>query len=133
MLENMMLPMVSDIDFVGADGSLYFQHDGAPPHFTLGVRSILDENFPGRWIGRGGPVLWAPRSPDLNPLDFFFWGYLKHKVYGSKINSLDHLIERITEETANIQANQLLNSLENFKKRILLCHSQNGQHFEHLM
>jgi len=22
-------------------------------------------------IGRGGPVVWPPRSPDLPPLDFF--------------------------------------------------------------
>ncbi|GBM88486.1 hypothetical protein AVEN_269361-1 [Araneus ventricosus] len=29
---------------------------------------------PDRWIGRGGPVLWPPRSPDLTPLDFFPMG-----------------------------------------------------------
>jgi len=34
-----------------------------------------------RWIGRGGPIPWPPRSPDLNSLDFFFWGYLKETVY----------------------------------------------------
>ena len=26
--------------------------------------------FPGRWIGRGGPVPWPARSPDLNPLHY---------------------------------------------------------------
>ena len=24
---------------------------------------------------------WPPRSPDLTPLDFYFWGYIKGKVY----------------------------------------------------
>jgi hypothetical protein len=44
---------------------LIFQQDGAPAHF-----SALDERFHGRWIGKGGP----PRSPDLTPMDYSFWG-----------------------------------------------------------
>jgi hypothetical protein len=27
--------------------------------------------------------IWPARSPDLNPCDFFFWGYLKNKVYSN--------------------------------------------------
>ena len=50
------------------------QHDGAPAHFALDVREYLDNVFPNRWIGRGGPVQWPPRSPDLTPMDFFIWG-----------------------------------------------------------
>ena len=36
-----------------------------------GIIVFLDENFDERWIGRGGSVSWAPRSPVLTPLDFF--------------------------------------------------------------
>jgi hypothetical protein len=28
-------------------------------------------------IGRGGPVSWSARSPNLNPLDLWLWGHLK--------------------------------------------------------
>ena len=28
--------------------------------------------FPDRWIGRGGPVPWPARTPDLNPLHYFY-------------------------------------------------------------
>jgi len=38
------------------------------------VTTFLDETFPGRWVGRGGPTAWPPRSPDLTPLDFFCMG-----------------------------------------------------------
>ena len=31
---------------------LVFQHDGAPPHFALQVRQLLDRVFPNRWMGR---------------------------------------------------------------------------------
>ncbi|CAH1382061.1 unnamed protein product [Tenebrio molitor] len=32
------------------------------------VREILDNQYPQRWIGRGGPHHWPARSPDLNHL-----------------------------------------------------------------
>ena len=35
---------------------LWFQHDGAPAHFVLDVREYLNNVFPKRRIGRGGPV-----------------------------------------------------------------------------
>jgi len=48
-----------------------FQQDGAPPHFALTVRAYLDHTFPGRWIGRSGPLPWPPHSLDLTPCDFW--------------------------------------------------------------
>ena len=51
-----------------------FMQDGAPPHFSFFVTDVLNERFPVAWIGRNGPILWPPRSPDLSPLDFFLWG-----------------------------------------------------------
>jgi hypothetical protein len=45
-------------------------HDGAPAHFSRAVRDVLNNTYHDRWIGRGGPTAWPPRSPDLNPLDF---------------------------------------------------------------
>jgi hypothetical protein len=37
--------------------------------------SAEDNNYEGKWIGRGGPVAWPPRSPDLTPSDFFMGLY----------------------------------------------------------
>ena len=31
-------------------GRIYFQHDGAPPHFSREVRNFLNYLFPGQWI-----------------------------------------------------------------------------------
>ncbi|XP_071055457.1 uncharacterized protein [Onthophagus taurus] len=67
---------------------LWFQQDGAPPHYHLDVRRYLDTVFPARWIGRRGSVEWPPRSPDLTPCDFFFWEYLKSKVYVNRPQNL---------------------------------------------
>ena len=35
--------------------------------------------------------LWLPRSPDLNPCDFYLWGYLKSVVYNPLPKTLDDL------------------------------------------
>lgn len=51
--------------------NMWLLQDGAPAHFSLEVREFLNNTFPNRWVGRGEPVAWPPRSPDLNPCDFF--------------------------------------------------------------
>ena len=30
---------------------------------------VLNECFPNGWLGRCGPFVWPPRSPNLTPLD----------------------------------------------------------------
>ncbi|OXU19485.1 hypothetical protein TSAR_006288 [Trichomalopsis sarcophagae] len=37
--------------------NLWYQQDGAPAHYARIVRTFLNQQFPNRWIGRGGPVL----------------------------------------------------------------------------
>jgi hypothetical protein len=58
---------------------IWFQQDGCPTHFGLGVRNFLNDSFPNCWIGRGGAINWPARSPDLVPCDFFLWSHLKTK------------------------------------------------------
>jgi hypothetical protein len=39
-----------------------------------------------------------PRSPNLNPSDFYLWGTLKEKVHVNNPRSLDQLQENIRHE-----------------------------------
>lgn len=75
---------------------MFFMHDGAPPHFSVAVRNHLNNVYPNRWIGRGGPIAWPPRSPDLTPMDFYLWGHLKTLVYSSPVHTREELLQRIT-------------------------------------
>ena len=85
------------------NNKMIFQQDGAPPHFSKEVRAWLNETFNGRWIGRGGPISWTPRSLDLMPLKFFLWGYIKTKVYKTRVNDIADLNERIEQEIKAIK------------------------------
>ncbi|KAJ8934968.1 hypothetical protein NQ318_007175 [Aromia moschata] len=87
---------------------MYFMHDGVPPHFAR--KRILNEKFPGRFIGRGNdaPISWPPRSPDLNPCDFFIWGDLKQKVYSVSIENEEQLWNRIQNAVQELQNEETL-------------------------
>ena len=70
---------------------MWFQHDGAPAHFAVAVRQLLDARYPNRWIGRDSPTAWPPSSPDTTPLHFYLWGHLKSLVYETPITSYQRI------------------------------------------
>lgn len=110
-----------------------FQQDGAPAHASRMVRDYLDIVFPNRWIGRLGPMLWPPRSPDLTPLDYFLWGYLKDKVFRTNPVTLREMEDRILANCLIPDENMFANVRESFAQRILLCIHEEGKQFEHLL
>jgi len=52
-------------------------------HAARTVNSWI-QRFEGRVVALHHEIEWPPRSPDLTPLDFFLWGYLKQNVFGIK-------------------------------------------------
>ncbi|KAJ8868768.1 hypothetical protein PR048_030308 [Dryococelus australis] len=59
---------------------------------------------PRRWIGRGGPVPWPTRSPDLCPSDFLFWSSLNSRVcIGRRSYTLDKLLQAISDATDQLR------------------------------
>jgi hypothetical protein len=112
---------------------IIFQQDGAPAHYDLDVRAWLHQKFPGKWIGRRGPIEWAARSPDLTPLDFFLWGYLKQKVYATPTRDLNHLRCKIAEHIQLIEPETLKSVFSNIEKRLVLIKQNGGAHIEQLV
>jgi hypothetical protein len=129
MLSNQLWPHIQH----AVDGHTWIQLDGASVHAAYNVRAWLDTRFPGRWIGRGGPVQWPPRSPDLNPLDFYLWGYLKHVVYANRPENLNSLKNAIAATCAAIPHEVLHKVCSCWVNRLHLCVAERGQHFEHLL
>jgi len=38
---------------------------------------------------------WPPRSSDLNLLDFYFWRYIKQKIYAEESTTTENMKNRI--------------------------------------
>ena len=62
-----------------------------------------------------GFIEWPARSPDLTPLDFYLWGYLKSKVYFDKPESLEELKNRIRAEIQQIRPQTISKALQEFE------------------
>ncbi|GBN43472.1 hypothetical protein AVEN_160876-1 [Araneus ventricosus] len=103
-----------------------FQQDGAPPHCGNIVREFLDTTFPQRWIGRGAVMALPPRSPDITPLDFYLWGYVKQHVYSERINDINHLQQRITDVIHSVTPDVLTRVGEELDYRLDVCRATNG-------
>lgn len=116
------------------DEVVWFQQDGAPAHYHADVRNFLNHTFVNSWIGRGGPVEWPARSPDLSPNDFFLWGHLKSTIYTARRHqNIDSLKDSITEACFNVPPTVIQAVRQNFYNRSSHCLIENGNLFEHLL
>jgi len=61
----------------------WFQQDWATPDTSNESLAELQQCFPEQMISPRCDPQWSPHSPDLNPPDFYLWGYLKDRVYGN--------------------------------------------------
>jgi len=72
-----------------------FMPDGTLPNFSHIARQYLNEPIPGKWIGRNVSVAWPPRSPDLDPIDFYLSDHVKIEVYSTPVTNFNDISERI--------------------------------------
>ncbi|GBL95165.1 hypothetical protein AVEN_110553-1 [Araneus ventricosus] len=89
LLRNQLIPALQQHRCVD---STIFMQDGAPLHITTPLKQLLNLHFGNdRIIRHHFQIAWPPRSPDLNPYDFWLWGYLNDVVYEGPIANLAEL------------------------------------------
>ena len=133
LLKNDLYPAISNM---GNSSELIFQQDGAPPHWARPVRNWLNEEMPGKWIGRGSPtdknIAWPARSPDLTLMDYFVWGFVKSKVYVQNYENLEYLKNSIRAAFREISADMIASSLKNLQKRLKQVVQHGDCHIENI-
>ena len=111
---------------------LVWTQDGAPCHVTDQNMRYLDRQFGDKVVSRK-PIRgrdWPARSPDLNPCDYFLWGFLKSKVYTPRPNTLDQLQANIEREVAALDPQMIRRALMDIRVRAHKCKVNNGGHVE---
>jgi len=95
----------------------------------------LNESFLNRWLGRGGPIPWPPKSPGLTPLDYYLWGHMKTLVYETKFDSRVALGDRIFAAAEHIRnyPNNISSATQSLFMRAENCIAAGGGHFEQLL
>ena len=98
---------------------IFFQQDGAAPHYSIRAREILNRKMPQNWIGRRGHIEWPARSPDLPPCDFLIWADGRSRVYSPAGKQLD-----------SIPLDKFRNAFRDFEIRCDQCVQNDGNLFE---
>lgn len=131
-LEPLLQEFLDDLD-LESRLDIHFQQDGAPPHNYREVPRLLQQLFGDKWIATYGPVPFPPRSPDITPLDFYFWGYVKSETYKRRFNSVDDLQDAIRTIINSIDGRVVLKATQSVLKRSRKCVQVGGDVFEHLL
>jgi len=78
------------------------QQDGETSRTAHTTMAHLRTLFGNRIWSLQAKLEWSPHSPDLAPLDFFFWGAAKAKVYKEKPCSLRQLKQAVESFTQSV-------------------------------
>ena len=93
------------------NGTLIFQQDGAPSHFSRHVRDFLNQHY--------------------------HISHIKSIVYSEEIASCEQLNEKIIVAFHTLKQSNVRNTLEsvhrNLIRRTEVCVRQNGQHFQQFL
>jgi len=77
------------------------------------------------------PDLWPPISPDLTPVDYEIWAVMQHRVYKTKIHTIDELKQRLIEVWCGLEQSTVDMAIEQWRGRLRACVRAKGGHFEH--
>lgn len=103
-----------------------FQQDSAPSHKAKRTQEWLKTNLPDYIT----PEEWPSSSPDLNPLDFFGWGYMLSKIGDTKGMSLTSFKAHLVKIWDEMPMETVRASCDNFFKRLKLVVKCRGERFE---
>lgn len=77
-LEKQLFPAIEKV--VKRNDWVFIQ-DGASSHTSNLVQNYLSNTLKKRFVTK---TEWPPSSPDVNPLDYFFWDKVKTRVYAGR-------------------------------------------------
>ena len=134
MFDNEILPCLLAVYGLNEDQdiqNIWWFQDGAPPHRLRDVTQRLRAVFRHNLVALNQDMEWPPRSPDLTPLDFFLWGYLKSKIYVTPPTDIQDLRGRIVQECDILRGNESIRkSIRAMLIKANLCVERNGRQVE---
>ena len=103
-------------------------------HTAKRLLEWLEEHFPDRHISSKGAVEWALHSPDLSPLDFFLWGFLKDCVNAGNPGSTQELKDAISDEIRRLPSHMVDKAITHLQTvRLPVVARRKGSHVEQLL
>ena len=115
--------------FIGTNGHLRgLQRSGGPQ--TNEVREWLKKKFDGRVISRMMDQPWPAKSPDLSPLDYWFWGVAMSELRRVPPSTLSELKMTVEAFAESLDSDEVKRCTKHIRERARACIEKNGGQFE---
>lgn len=128
MLQTVAWPAVSN---VATRRGYWWQQDGATCHTTALVLDWLRDKFGDRIISNKSERRWPPKSPDLSPLDYWFWSVCLAELRRSPPASIEELKQTVTEFANSLTPEEIKKAVGDIIPRAEACIMSNGGAFEY--
>ena len=122
-METVMLPWINQVD---QDRPWVLQQDSVPCHVSKCSLTWLEEHCYD-FITKDK---WPPSSPDLNPMDYFFWGILKNQTNRCPHTTKASLIASIKEQYIYIDREMVKKACRSFRTRMERSIEAEGNYVE---
>ena len=103
-----------------------WQQDGAPAHTANKVQKFRQNNMANFW----SKDYWPPSSPDLNPLDFFWWGAIEKRTNATPHGNVNLLKAAISGEWEAYPEEDINKTCTSSRGRIEACIKVERGHIE---
>ena len=103
-----------------------FQQDGATAHTAQISQKWCERNFHA-FLRKEN---WPPNSPDLNPLDYFFWNEVTQYIRIGSFSNNEEFKEKITEACEKVENEKIKKSIESFTSRVRKVENLKGHYLE---
>ena len=130
MLQTVVWPRVRG---VATRNQYWMQQDGATCHTTVMVRDWLHSKFGERVISRFTAHSWPAKSPDLSPLDFWFWSVCLAELRRNPPISLEELQATVEEYSNSLDKDDIKKACRHIITRAEAFIKANGGDIEYYM
>ena len=103
-----------------------FQQDGASSHTSNKAQNWCKNNFDS-FLDK---FHWPPNSPDLNPLDYFYWNEVKNIMVQTPFMSLIDLKAKIRRACSLISQDSKKKAVSSFTSRVRAVENLKGAYLD---
>ncbi|KAF2888120.1 hypothetical protein ILUMI_18053 [Ignelater luminosus] len=122
-INNVLKPFLTkDALRLYPDGDFVFHHDSAPSHVSKVTTEFMKDK-----LKFNSQEKWMPKSPDVVPMDYFVWGYMKQQLWRTKAKDVAALKRAVKRVCKDMPQELVYKALASWPKRCLKIHKNKEQ------